>query len=154
MNIQNLISSFEENFREYVKILREIENDEEANVSHINGPDTKNFLHELTKIEDEVFEFRLKKILNEEHPYIPQINVDKIKRNIGFFELELSDIIHQFIHQRKELLKILYAIPRNHWDRTGVHEVEGHIEFKEYVRRMAKRDKEILNRFNSMESIN
>ena len=154
MNIQNLISAFEENFREYARILREIEDEEDINGSHGMELNTKEFLHQLTKIEDEVFEFRLKKILDEEHPYIPQINVDNIKRTISFFDLEISEIIQQFLHQRKELLKILYSIPRTYWNRTGVHEVEGHVEFKEFVRRVTKRDKDILNRFNSMEQIN
>lgn len=150
MNIKNLISDFEQNYREYDRILGEFDSGKETDVSIAVKPAIKQYIEQLAKIENEVFEYRLKKILEEEHPYIPQINVEKISNALTNSGEDVPEIIQRFLNHRQEMLRILSDIPREKWERTGVHEMEGHIPLKEFVRRMIVKDREIFDRFRKL----
>jgi hypothetical protein len=149
MEIKELIRIFEENFLEYSRLLRKLnkENPQESTSRFL--PDSEISIAQLTSLETEIIELRLKKILKEEHPYIPQINLEKLNHNSAFDSLPLIQICDQFLRQKKEVLKLLYSLPTENWDRTGVHEMEGHVAFKELIRRMIIKDKQILGNFKS-----
>lgn len=149
MEIKELIDSFEENFREYARLLRSLEEENRSEPRPQILPDSKFSLEQLASLEDEIVELRLKKIIKEEHPYIPQINVDKIKNSSSYERRPLPEVRDHFLRQKKELLKLLYSLPPETWERTGVHEMEGHVAFKEFIRRMTVKDKQILGNFKS-----
>ena len=45
----------------------------------------------------------------------------------------------------QELIRLLHSTPAIYWDRTGFHELEGHVTFEEFVRRMIRKDKNNLS---------
>jgi len=149
MEIKELIDLFEENFRDFSALLRQLEGNSNQKTPIQLPSDSQISLGQLANLEDEIIELRLKKILKEEHPYIPQINIEKIKNNSPYERLPLPQIRDHFLKQKKELLKLLYSLPSDNWNRTGVHEMEGHVAFKEFIRRMTVKDKQILGHFKS-----
>lgn len=149
MKIKELINLFEENFREFSELLRQLEENSHQRTSIQLPPDSQISLGQLANLEDEIIELRLKKILKEEHPYIPQINMEEIKSKSPYERLPMPQISDHFLKQKKELLKLLYSLPSDKWNRTGVHEMEGHVAFKEFIRRMTVKDRQILGHFKS-----
>lgn len=149
MGIKDIINSFEKNFREYTELLRQLEGESQSQFLAQIQPDSRISLAQLATLEDEIVELRLKKIIKEEHPYIPQINIDKIINNSHYDREPLPKIRDHFLQQKKELLKLLYTLPSETWERTGVHEMEGHVPFKEFVRRMTVKDRKIIGDFRS-----
>ncbi len=144
MEIRELISKFEENFREYYKLLHSFG---EGNFSYLPSEsswDIRELLEVLADLEDEIIDFRLKKILEEEHPYLPKIRLERIKQNRLYRNFTLDEIVNHILQQRKSFLQILYVLPHEQWERTGVHEDEGHIPFRELVRRMVVKDQAVL----------
>ena len=148
MEIKELINIFEQNFIEYSRVLRKVKKNHSDN-SIPQWHDSEISLEQLAILESEIVELRLKKILKEEHPYIPQINLEKLKQNYLYSNLSIIQLCDHYLQQKKEILKLLYSIPVENWDRTGVHEMEGHVAFKELVRRMVVKDKQILGNFKS-----
>ena len=145
MEIKKLIEQFEANFREYYQLLTQLA---EGNISYLPGESTwdiRQLLEVLADLEDEIIDLRLKKILEEEHPYLPRIEMERIKADRLYRDLTTAQLVEHVLHQRRELLKLLYSLPREQWQRTGVHEVEGHITFQELVRRMVEKDRLVLD---------
>lgn len=144
--MKELIQDLESNFRQYDAVLNQIV----QAIPGENPPAIKELLYSLSSIQDEVVDYRLKKILKEEHPYIPQIQVEKFNEGSYQQPRSLDQLAQNFLSQRRELLKMLYTLPRESWNRTGVHEKEGHISFKELIRRMVEKDREILSKLNQV----
>lgn len=149
MEIKELINGFEKNFIEYSRLLQKLKKKYSDESITPLGYDSEISLGQLTNLENEILELRLKKILKEEHPYIPHINLEKLRQNSVFDNLSIIQLCDHFLRQKKELLKLLYSIPSENWNRTGVHEMEGHVAFKELIRRMVVKDKQILGDFKS-----
>lgn len=148
MDSRNLIQSIEENFHQYYHLLNNIETEAIGN-SPAETSQLRGLLLTSASIQDEVLEYRLRKILEEEHPYIPQIQVHSLNRK-RYDRLSIGQLCDAFLKQRKELVKMLYALPKLDWDRTGLHELEGHITFKELVKRISEKDKETLASLNRL----
>jgi hypothetical protein len=98
------------------------------------------YLRWLTEMHDEVIDLRLRKILKEEHPYLPEINTPGSMQYSPYKNYTLKDITQVFLQYRKDLLNFLYDVPVDAWERSGVHEKEGHVTFKELVRRLIEKD--------------
>lgn len=99
----------------------------------------------MAAVQEEVVDFRLRKIIAEEHPYLPLININKLKNQQYEKQLSIQQLSERFLQQRRELIELLTALPANTWTRTGVHEVEGHVAFEELVRRMTVKDRELMS---------
>ncbi len=143
MDSKELIKSIEDNFHQYYRLLNKLQPEAMEANSIGEAHQLRDFLLTIASIQDEVLDYRLHKILQLEHPYIPKIHVEAVKRKrySRFSVNQLSDV---FLKQRKELIKLLYALPKEDWHRTGLHELEGHITFKELIRRIAEKDKQAL----------
>lgn len=96
-------------------------------------------------LEDEVLQFRLRKILREENPYLPAIRTEQIVNNQMLNMEDFSRLKIAFLSLRRELLDLLHNLPVEAWDRTGVHELEGHVPLKEFVRRLAEKSNRCLH---------
>lgn len=148
--MRELIQTIEGNFRQYFELLNKIEEASEYRSRNSEFPQLKELLYISAGIQDEILDYRLKKILQEEHPYIPQIKVEKIEKKSHHQNCSLTQLAESFLTQRRELLKLLYSLPIESWERTGVHEVEGHVSFKEFVRRMAEKDQQIIAKLSQV----
>lgn len=150
MDILEIIYTLKDNYYKYISILGHFDSNHIKNYQDCYPEEIDKYIRQLSRIEDEVIEFRLKKILTEEHPYIPIIHADKIKLSNIYPNLSFPEVIDHFLKQRRELLKFLEKLPKEKWVRTGVHEKEGHVEFKEYVERLTKRDASIIEELESL----
>lgn len=142
--MRELIELFEGNFKQYNQLLNKLEGNPYLLQSLGSNAELQEKLSLLTDIQDEIVDFRLKKIISEEHPYLPRINPEHLKQYGIHRQQPLQKIILDFLQQRRALIKLLHALPLENWERTGVHEDEGHISFKELVRRMIEKDRKIL----------
>jgi len=106
-------------------------------------------LLQMTSVQEEVVNFRLQKILSEEHPYLPMLNINKLKQNKADKGLGLQQLCEDFLRERRKLLKMLTTLPEDSWARTGVHEVEGHVSFGEVVRRMSAKDQQLIEQLDA-----
>ncbi len=104
----------------------------------------------LAAIQEEVVDFRLRKIVTEEHPYLPLININKLKNQQYEKQLSIQQLSERFLQQRRDLIQLLSELPISMWERTGVHEVEGHVTFGELIRRMTVKDREILGQLERL----
>ncbi|MCB0258180.1 MAG: hypothetical protein KDH97_00405 [Calditrichaeota bacterium] len=150
MDVRELIRSLEGNSRQYQQVLQHVPRTPGPALSGIENAQLREIIGVLTDIQEEVIEYRLKKILKEEHPYIPTIKVEKIKQNDHHQHLPLSQLVDVFLAQRRALLQLLQATPTATWSRTGVHESEGHISFQEIIRRMTEKDRQVLANLNRL----
>ncbi len=149
MSVQELIQTIEGNFQQYHQLFSRFA---DSDPSFSRGTNKiQELLYTLTNIQEEVVDYRLKKILKEEHPYIPQIRLDEIRMSTHLrHNPSLAEIVHHFLKQRQDLLRLLNSLPAENWERTGVHELEGHITFKEFVRRMAEKDRQIISKLRQV----
>jgi hypothetical protein len=138
--INELIQTLEKNFKSFKMLLNPLKKGINDKKSPSDAYMIKNFLGTLTAIEEDVIEFRLKKILREEHPYLPAIHPEEIKYKITFEENSIKELLEKFLNQREYLVQFLWETPSVRWERTGFHELEGHVPFVEFVRRMIKKD--------------
>jgi len=137
---KSLIKNIEENYNDFQSVLLSLgqltpESDEST------AEVLKDFITTLMAVEEDVFEMRLKKIIDRENPYLPAIVPDKIKRNNYYQEGTLEELIQKFLEQKKKLIKFLVNVPSMSWEKTGFHELEGHVTFEEFIRRLIRNDK-------------
>jgi hypothetical protein len=136
MDVLTLIDKIEEANKRYAELLSGLD-------STFNTPSHLKltaYLRWLTEMHDEVVDLRLRKILKEEHPYLPEINSPGSMQYSPYKNHTLQDISRIFLQYREDLLNFLYDVPVDAWERSGVHEKEGHVTFKEFVRRMIEKD--------------
>ncbi len=136
---QDFVRNVKNSYREFNTILAPLR-------KRVNDPrrirmaELKNFISFLIAVEEDVIEMRLKKIIEEENPYLPAIDTEKLKQKNFYNSDSLKKIIDTFLEQRLDLVKFLQTIPSDIWNRTGVHELEGHVTFEEFIRRILKND--------------
>ncbi len=140
---KSLIKSIEENLKDFQSILMSLwqhnqELDEETATTF------KEYFTTIMAIEEDVFEMRLKKIIDRENPYLPAIEPRRFKQENFYNERSLGEIIEKFFEQKRKIIKFLYNLPPHFWEKTGFHELEGHVTFEEFIRRMIRNDKLIL----------
>lgn len=144
-SIQDLIESVKKNSYDFNKLLVSMNKDKISKASIPKKEEFKSFFCTLTAVEEDVIEYRLKKIIREEHPYLPAIKLEEVQRRYALDDESLSKLVEKFLEQRQELVRLLHSTPAIYWDRTGFHELEGHVTFEEFVRRMVKKDKNNLS---------
>jgi hypothetical protein len=142
--IQELIEGVKKTSNDFSKILMSFKNTDNVKKGIRNTRELYSFFSTLTSVEEDVIEYRLKKIIREEHPYLPAIDIDKIQQEYVLNSESLSKLFDKFLEQRQELIRLLHSTPAIYWDRTGFHELEGHVTFEEFVRRMIRKDKNNL----------
>ena len=146
MNFSDLKTLYKQNYNEYNRLLNHFKNDNSYNFQG----EIKGLLHQLVCVQDEVINYRLKKILSEEHPYIPQIKLNKLGANSHLFAMPTPQMISHFLKQRKNLLDMIQTLNEQQWHRKGLHEREGHVSFGEFIHRMVKKDEAVLKRLNEL----
>ncbi len=144
-SIQDLIEDVKKTSSDFNKILMSFKKSDTGKKEIPKSRELLSFFCTLTAVEEDVIEFRLKKIIREEHPYLPAIDIDKVQQKYALDSASLSRLFDKFLEQRQELIRLLHSTPAIYWDRTGFHELEGHVTFEEFVRRMIRKDKNNLS---------
>ena len=150
MDVQELLLSIEGSFEQYHQLLSRLDQQNAVTEAEQQLNQLQDLLTTITNLHDEIVEFRLKKILHEEHPYIPQININKLSDRLAAFDAPIDETVEKFLDRRRDLLSMLNRTPSDKWERTGVHEMEGHVSFKEFVRRMVDKDQQVISQLNRL----
>lgn len=139
MDVRELIEALESNYERYADLLAKL--GDQSGSSQVST-----CIADLTEMEEEIVEYRLKKILEEENPYIPEI-----KRSSSFYSSQdTSAMITDFLEKRQKLVRTLKTLPSMKWDRQGLHAREGHVSFRELIRRLAEKDHGFLSRLGDI----
>lgn len=149
LDARELIKQFETNFRAYYQLLHPLQSESPLKEQLEKNGEFFNFLTEQTLVQDEVIEFRLQKILEQEHPYLTSIDPEKLKKTAIQRNRSLNQLISHFLEKRKALLKQLYSLPTEAWKRTAILAEEGRVSFGEIVRRMIEKDQPVLRRLQT-----
>jgi len=136
---KSIIKNVENNFKDFQILLSGIPENTDVERGNITRELTELFAT-LTAIEEEVFEMRLKKIIDIENPYIPAISPETVRDSVSQQNQSLLNLVQEYLSQKESIIKFLYRVPFFYWDRTGVHELEGHVTFEEFIRRLIKND--------------
>lgn len=141
MDEQKLIEEIEVSYRCYCELFDKLDQNKVLSEGIGQGRTIEELLNSEAEIQDEVIDYRLKKIIREERPYIPKIRHQGgcVNPNHTF-----EQVVQHFLRQRRDLLILLNRLPRESWNRTGLHELEGHVSFRELIRRFKEKDQEIL----------
>jgi predicted CopG family antitoxin len=139
-----LIKNVEKNLKDFQVVFKTIPRNPIQNPI-FRDHELKNFFSNLTAIEEDILEMRLKKIVEREHPYLPAIRLESLKNMGNYYQSSLLDLIKAYLRQKEKLLDFINKIPLYYWERTGVHELEGHVSFEEFIRRLIKNDKNNLH---------
>ncbi|MGH1363609.1 MAG: hypothetical protein ACRBF0_08640 [Calditrichia bacterium] len=139
MDVRDLIDAVESNYQKYETLLKELSTTAESS-------QVSNCIADLTEMEEEIVEYRLKKILEEENPYIPEI-----KRSRGAsITPDTRALMSSFLENRRMLVRTLKTLPSMKWDRQGLHAREGHVSFRELIRRLAEKDHGFLSKLGNI----
>ncbi len=140
---KSLIKIAEESYEHFMSILATL-TQEIPGQSEFQENNLKAFFNLQTAIEEDVFEMRLKKIIDRENPYIPAIRTTNLPGTEKYDHQALQELIGLYLEQKKEVIKFLYNVPAFYWNRSGFHELEGHVTFEEFIKRMINNDKKNL----------
>lgn len=123
-------------------------------ISQLNKGDRFRQVHDiltvLVIVQEEVVELRLNKILRAEHPYLPPIDINSLIEIRRTKNASIQELTDEFLKQRKSFLKLLGNLSPETWERTGFHEVEGHLTFRELVRRMNEKDGALVRKLDDL----
>lgn len=147
MDVREMVQAHQQIFEAYHRLLSRIHKHSNATQE---DPALSKQLFIIDRIQEEIINYRLQKILNQEHPYLPQIHPGKLEREWEHQRSPLSQIVQHFIKLRQQFLNTLNALPSDQWRRSGVHETEGHVTFKELVRRMIDKDRQVLKQLDQL----
>lgn len=148
MQTEKLVAQFDADTREYAGILQaflSLQLDEKE-MNHM----IRDLLYTLMQIQEEVLTFRLKKIIVENNPYLPPIDVTGLRRK----ELQtcppLRKLGPKFLAQRHVCSQLLHALSGPQWQRSGLHATDGHLTLEELVRRLVQYDRDALSLFRQI----
>jgi hypothetical protein len=94
----------------------------------------------LADLEREGFAIRIRRLLTEEEPQLPDFDGTRIARERHYEELSLTEGIAAFRRARRESLSTLRAVPAASWTRAGTQEGVGRVSLCDLPTMMAEHD--------------
>lgn len=143
-NRMSLIKSIENNLKDFQVIFRMLPRNHDTGTA-IKNHELKDFFGTLTAIEEDILEMRLRKIIDQENPYLPAIRLENLRILGSSYQLSVLELMKRYIEQKIKILQFINKTPIYYWDKTGVHELEGHVTFEEFIRRLIKNDQNNLH---------
>lgn len=95
----------------------------------------------LRDSEQEVYLPRLRRVLEEEEPFIPAGNTDAWAEERAYREQDGQQALHDFTAVRLQTLALLRGLSEAQWERKARHAVFGPTNLQELVRFMAEHDR-------------
>jgi len=94
---------------------------------------------------EQVFGERVRRLLGEEDPFLPDFDGEKVAREKEYLKLELDPALAAFALAREETLRLLRAVPAGCGTRAGRQEGVGTVTLAQMPRRMLDHDLSHLN---------
>jgi uncharacterized damage-inducible protein DinB len=91
---------------------------------------------------EKLFLARLKRVLSEEQPFLPEITSNETAHQSAH---KLPRLLARFEEARGETISFLQATTDSGWDRTAIHETRGETDFRRLAELLLEHDVEHLN---------
>ena len=95
----------------------------------------------LAELEREGYATRIRRILAEAEPFLPDFDGDRIARERNYRIRDLAEGLAVFATARERNLEILRSLPPAGWKRTGKQEGIGRVTLEDVTRMMAEHDR-------------
>jgi uncharacterized damage-inducible protein DinB len=83
---------------------------------------------------------RLRRMLNEDDPYLPGFDHEALARERRYIEMDLADEVRRYAQGRHNHLRELDTLDASAWTRPGRHEVHGTVTVELYEAHVANED--------------
>ena len=77
-------------------------------------------------------------------PYLSRIDIEKVRQRTTQCQPSFQQLSTIFKSQRSEVARLLQSIPISNWLRYGLLEGEGHVTFRELIRRYFEFDRDFF----------
>ena len=94
----------------------------------------------LADLETDAYEARIRRILEEDEPELPNFDGEAVAAKRKYRALRLRDGIKKFTEARERNLAALRAVEGDAWQRTGVLEGVGKVTLRDIPRMMHEHD--------------
>jgi hypothetical protein len=94
----------------------------------------------LADLEVEGYGIRLRKLLEESSPLLPDFRGDVVAEERDYLHLPLAPALERFEHARAENMKLIDAASADDRQRSGVQEAVGTVTFERVIAMMAEHD--------------
>jgi hypothetical protein len=98
----------------------------------------KEIMCHLRDMEREAYLARYNRILNEDGPFLPNIDQDRLAYERDYINQDAKAALDEFKQLRQETIRTLEAAPPERWSRAGTHEVDGPLTIEQLVVRQIK----------------
>jgi hypothetical protein len=105
----------------------------------------------LRDMEREAYLARYYRIINEENPFMPNIDQDRLAVERDYINQDARAALDEFKSLRRQTVEVLGGVPVEAWSRSGVHEIDGPINIRQLVVRQIKGND--INHLNQMKDI-
>jgi DinB family protein len=99
----------------------------------------------ILDLEREGFGERVRRLLAEENPFLPDFDGERIAREREYLNSDLAPALAAFAAAREETLRSLRAVSSEQWARSGRQEGVGTVRLSDLPRRMLDHDFAHLN---------
>jgi DinB superfamily len=99
----------------------------------------------LGDLEREGFGERIRKLMQEEDPFLPDFDGERTARERAYLQADLSLALAAFAAAREETLRLLRSVPDAAWSRSGRQEGVGRVVLGDLPRRILDHDRAHLN---------
>jgi DinB superfamily len=99
----------------------------------------------VADLEREGFGERIRKLLTEENPWLPDFDGERIARERDYLNLPLPPALARFASAREETLRLLGSVANDQWARAGRQEGVGIVTLADLPRRIFDHDRAHLN---------
>ncbi|MCK5076235.1 MAG: hypothetical protein KAR38_07655 [Calditrichia bacterium] len=110
----------------------------------------KSCLNHQIQIEEDIFELRIKKIIETEDPYLPPLENELNHKGFYIDEVNLKNAIENFIKLKVRIIDFFFNTSNVNYTKIGYHWREGHISLEEVMNRYIDNDKKFRIKLNSI----
>jgi hypothetical protein len=104
----------------------------------------------LRDIEQEGYTTRIRRLLSEAHPFLSDIDGDKLARERGYNSEKLDAALDAFLVARTENIRAIRTLSPDQLNRNGMFENVGAITLGELLLMMREHDEDHLRALNQM----
>jgi hypothetical protein len=99
----------------------------------------------IADLEREGFGERIRRLLTEETPLLPDFDGERVAREREYLKLDLAPALAAFGAAREQTLRSLRSVSRDQWARSGDQEGAGRVALADLPRRILDHDLAHLN---------
>ena len=104
----------------------------------------------LNDIEREGYTIRIEKLLRENHPFMPDVDGNKLAAERDYNRRDLETALHSLTLARRNNVEIIRDLPPDQLNRDGILEGAGTITLETLLRKMLEHDRDHLQQLSDL----